>query len=66
MLPGFLNCGGRGVAGRGKREFRGLNLHLKAGEEAPYLLRIYFYYDEDEKLIVVGSLPDYLPIPSYC
>jgi hypothetical protein len=38
-----------------------LDLHLCVGNDSEYLLRIYFLYDKEEKLIVVGSLPKHLP-----
>ena len=38
-----------------------LDLHLKIGNDNENLLRIYFLYDKEKKLIVVGSLPEHLP-----
>lgn len=38
-----------------------LNYHLRCGNTAPYLIRVYFLHDDDNKLIVVGSLPNHLP-----
>ena len=37
-----------------------LNFHLKAGNKAEHLVRIYFLFDDAKKLIVVGSLPEHL------
>lgn len=37
-----------------------LDFHLKIGNKAEHLVRIYFFHDEDNKLIVVGSLPEHL------
>lgn len=37
-----------------------LDLHLKVGNDSENLLRIYFLYDKEKKLIVVGSLPKHL------
>lgn len=37
-----------------------LDLHLKSGVGTENLLRIYFLYDKENKLIVVGSLPKHL------
>ncbi len=42
-----------------------LDLHLRIGNTAEDLLRIYFLYDKENKLIVVGSLPKHLPTLSY-
>jgi type II secretory pathway component PulM len=42
-----------------------LNLHLRVGNAADNLLRIYFLYDREKKLIVVGSLPEHLKTASY-
>lgn len=42
-----------------------LNLHLKVGNDSSNLLRIYFLYDKEKKIIVVGSLPKHLKIQSY-
>lgn len=39
---------------------RDLDLHLKVGNTAPHLIRIYFYYDATEKKICIGSLPGHL------
>jgi len=49
-----------GVGFTGKPKEVALNLHLKVGNENKNLLRIYFFYDNDKKLIVVGSLPKHL------
>ncbi len=37
-----------------------LEWHLKWGNTPPRLVRIYFLYDKEKKLIVVGSLPKHL------
>ena len=42
-----------------------LNLHLKIGNDPSNLLRIYFLYDKEKRLIVVGSLPEHLKTVSY-
>ena len=42
-----------------------LDYHLKVGNDAENLLRIYFLFDETKKLIVVGSLPEHLKTSSY-
>lgn len=41
-------------------ETRELNLHLRYGVNPETLIRIYFFYDDKEKKIVVGSLPKHL------
>ena len=38
-----------------------LDLHLRIGNDNEKLIRIYFLYDKEKKLIVVGSLPEHLP-----
>lgn len=38
-----------------------LDYHLKVGTDNERLLRIYFLYDKEKRLIVVGSLPEHLP-----
>ena len=48
------------VAGGGKTVNKKLDFHLKIGNKAEHLVRIYFFHDEDNKLIVVGSLPEHL------
>ena len=42
-----------------------LDLHLRVGVSAENLIRIYFLYDKDKKLIVVGSLPKHLKTLNY-
>jgi len=37
-----------------------LKFHLKSGNKAEHLVRIYFFFDDARKLIVVGSMPDHL------
>ncbi len=37
-----------------------LTSHLRVGTGAAHLLRIYFFHDDERKLIVVGSLPQHL------
>lgn len=39
-----------------------LNEHLKVGKTAGNLIRIYFLYDDERKVIVVGSLPHHLKV----
>ena len=39
---------------------RELDLHLKVGNTAPHLIRIYFCYDAAERKICIGSLPGHL------
>ncbi len=41
-----------------------LDMHLKIGNTAPHLIRIYFFFDNDKDLIVVGSLPKHLSTTS--
>ena len=36
--------------------------HLKVGKTAGNLIRIYFLYDDERKVIVVGSLPHHLKV----
>jgi predicted transcriptional regulator len=50
---------------KGKRVETPLDLHLKVGKDKENLLRIYFLYDKEKKLIVVGSLPEHLSTLSY-
>jgi uncharacterized coiled-coil protein SlyX len=45
---------------RGKIHESVLDLHLKSGTGTENLLRIYFLYDKEKQLIVVGSLPKHL------
>lgn len=45
---------------KGKPVETPLNLHLRVGNQSDNLLRIYFLYDEDKQLVVVGSLPWHL------
>ncbi len=49
----------------GQSRERALDLHLKIGNDSENLLRIYFFYDKELKLIVVGSLPLHLKTKSY-
>lgn len=48
---------------RGKPVETALDEHLKVGNTAGNLIRIYFLYDEERKCIVVGSLPKHLSVP---
>ena len=41
-----------------------LNFHLKSGNKADNLLRVYFSINEELNKIVIGDLPDHLPIKS--
>lgn len=45
---------------QGKVKPSDLNYHLKAGNKAEHLVRIYFLFDNVKKLIVVGSMPEHL------
>ena len=42
-----------------------LALHLSVGKDPMRLLRVYFFYDKEDRKIVVGSMPKHLPISSY-
>lgn len=42
-----------------------LDQHLKTGNKAGKLIRIYFLYDSDKDLVVVGSLPKHLTTKTY-
>ncbi|MDR1835198.1 MAG: DUF3450 domain-containing protein [Fusobacteriaceae bacterium] len=48
----------------GKKKEVGLNLHLRSGVDSENLVRIYFLWDGEKKLVVIGSLPDHLPPPN--
>ncbi len=37
-----------------------LDTHLRVGNDTELLVRIYFFHDDDRKLVVVGSLPRHL------
>ena len=39
---------------------RALNWHLKIGNTTENLLRIYYFFDDTKKVVVVGSLPSHL------
>lgn len=54
-----------GVGFTGKPVEVPLNMHLRVGTDNENLLRIYFLFDKEEKLVVVGSLPKHLPTISY-
>lgn len=45
---------------QGKELDSDLNYHLRVGNDSGNLLRVYFLHDDEQKLIVVGSLPDHL------
>lgn len=49
----------------GKLVESALDNHLKVGSDPQNLLRIYFLFDNEDKLIVVGSLPKHLSTMSY-
>ncbi len=49
-----------GKNAQGKDAERDLNCHLRVGNDPENLLRIYFFHDDEKRLIVVGSLPDHL------
>lgn len=42
-----------------------LEYHFKVGVKAEHLVRIYFLFDDDKKLIVVGSMPEHLKTVSF-
>ncbi|MDR0862875.1 MAG: hypothetical protein LBN30_08915 [Oscillospiraceae bacterium] len=42
-----------------------LDRHLRFGNKAEYLIRIYFFYDKERKLLVIGSLPGHLRTVTY-
>ena len=47
---------------KGKPVETPLDEHLKVGNTAGNLIRIYFLYDDERKVIVVGSLPHHLKV----
>lgn len=47
---------------KGKPVETPLTDHLKVGNTAGNLIRIYFLYDDERKVIVVGSLPNHLKV----
>ncbi|MCI2057082.1 MAG: hypothetical protein LKJ86_08055 [Oscillibacter sp.] len=47
---------------KGKPVETPLNEHLKVGKTAGNLIRIYFLYDDERKMIIVGSLPYHLKV----
>lgn len=49
----------------GKLEKVPLNLHLRFGRDSDYCVRIYFLFDKEKGLIVVGSLPNHLHTVSH-
>lgn len=48
------------MTGTAKRREYPLNMHLASGNTAPWLLRIYFFFDDAGEKLVIGSLPDHL------
>ncbi|MDR0838910.1 MAG: hypothetical protein LBN99_04635 [Oscillospiraceae bacterium] len=42
-----------------------LDRHLRVGNRTENLLRVYFFFDKERRLIVIGSLPGHLPTVSY-
>ena len=42
-----------------------LDMHIKAGVSAEQLIRIYFCWDKDLDRVLIGYMPDHLPIQSY-
>jgi Skp family chaperone for outer membrane proteins len=50
---------------KGKPVESTLDLHLKVGNQADHMLRIYFLYDKEKQLIVVGSLPWHMKTVGY-
>ena len=49
---------GKGPTGKSKEVL--LDQHLKVGKDIRNLIRIYFFYDSEKDLVVVGSLPEHL------
>lgn len=49
---------------QGKLRESPLNFHLKVGNDAENLIRIYFLHDDEKQLIVIGSLPRHLRTPT--
>lgn len=49
---------GKGPTGKSKEVL--LDQHLKVGKDNRNLIRIYFFYDNINNLVVVGSLPEHL------
>lgn len=49
----------------GKITTRELRWHFKAGVDPAHLVRVYFFFDDARKLIVVGSMPGHLDTVSY-
>lgn len=47
---------------RNKSNRRALDLHLKSGVDQRFLLRIYFFWDSEKEMIVIGSMPEHLPV----
>ncbi|MDD2484249.1 MAG: hypothetical protein PHQ50_04360 [Eubacteriales bacterium] len=45
-----------------KADRRTLDMHLKAGVDTKFLIRIYFFWDKDIEKVVIGSMPGHLPI----
>lgn len=54
-----------GTGPNGRRKEVPLNYHLRVGVDNENLLRIYFYFDGEKKLLVVGSLPKHLSTTSF-
>lgn len=46
---------------RSKTNRRALDQHLKSGIDSRSLIRIYFFWDAEKELVVIGSMPDHLP-----
>jgi hypothetical protein len=47
---------------RSKSNRRALDLHLKSGVDQRFLLRIYFFWDHEIEKVVIGSMPEHLPV----
>ena len=47
-------------SGKDKPKESALDYHLRVGNDAENLLRIYFLHDDEKRLIVIGSLPRHL------
>lgn len=48
------------VLQNGRTVSRTLDLHIKYGVDPQHWIRIYFYYDESARRVVVGYMPDHL------
>ena len=53
-----------GKSEKGKSHEQALTYHLKVGTNSEKMIRIYYLWDAEKKIIVVGSLPKHLPTVS--